>query len=144
VRVFDKKVLRIQFRRKRDEIIGGWRKIHNEELCKFYSSPNGIVMIKSRRTWWVRHVALNGEMRMASPLLRPSYAPRVVNTDSHGGLCAEGRVGENFCLMIIVTGAAVTDAQPGTVVGLPERAQSPKFALQMASSERPSLFWRKL
>jgi hypothetical protein len=25
---------------KRDEVIGGWRKLHNEELPNMYSSPN--------------------------------------------------------------------------------------------------------
>jgi hypothetical protein len=24
---------------KRDEVMGGWRKLHNEELCMLYSSP---------------------------------------------------------------------------------------------------------
>jgi hypothetical protein len=28
---------------------GGWRKLHNEELHNFYSSPSVIRMIKSRR-----------------------------------------------------------------------------------------------
>jgi hypothetical protein len=32
---------------KTDEVIGGWRKLHNEELHNLYSSPN-ITMIKSR------------------------------------------------------------------------------------------------
>jgi hypothetical protein len=32
-----------------DEIIRGWRKLHNEELHKLYSLPNTIRMIKSRR-----------------------------------------------------------------------------------------------
>jgi hypothetical protein len=31
---------------KRDEIIGGWRKLHNEELYNLYSSPNIIRMIR--------------------------------------------------------------------------------------------------
>jgi hypothetical protein len=36
---------------KRDEIIGGWRKLQNEELHNLYSSPNirVIRMNKSRR-----------------------------------------------------------------------------------------------
>jgi hypothetical protein len=31
------------------EIIGSWRKLHNGELHNFYSSPNIVRMIKSRR-----------------------------------------------------------------------------------------------
>jgi hypothetical protein len=34
---------------KRDEVTGGWRKPHNEELRNFYSPTNIIRMIKSRR-----------------------------------------------------------------------------------------------
>jgi hypothetical protein len=34
------RVLRRVFRRKRDEILGGWRKLHNEVLHNLYSSPN--------------------------------------------------------------------------------------------------------
>jgi hypothetical protein len=30
-----------------DEIIGGWRRVCSEELCKLYSSPKCIRMIKS-------------------------------------------------------------------------------------------------
>jgi hypothetical protein len=33
-------VLRGIFGPRRDEIIGDWRKLHNEELNNFYSSPN--------------------------------------------------------------------------------------------------------
>jgi hypothetical protein len=42
-------VLRRIFGPKRDEIIAGWRKLHNEELHKLYSLPNVIRMMKSRR-----------------------------------------------------------------------------------------------
>jgi hypothetical protein len=34
---------------KRDEVTGGWRKLHNEELHNLYSSPRLIRMTKSRR-----------------------------------------------------------------------------------------------
>jgi hypothetical protein len=34
---------------KRDEVTGGWRKLHNEELRDLYSLPSIIRMIKSRR-----------------------------------------------------------------------------------------------
>jgi hypothetical protein len=38
--VFEKRVLRRIFGPKRDEVTGEWRKSHNEELHKLYSSPN--------------------------------------------------------------------------------------------------------
>jgi hypothetical protein len=47
-KVFENRVLRI-FGLKRDEVIKGCRKLHNEELHNLYSSPNIIRMIKSRR-----------------------------------------------------------------------------------------------
>jgi hypothetical protein len=43
------RVLRRIFGPKRDEVTGGWRKLHNEELHGLYSSPSMIRMIKSRR-----------------------------------------------------------------------------------------------
>jgi hypothetical protein len=42
------RVLRI-FGHKRDEIIGGWRKLHNGELHNLYFSPSIIRMIKLKR-----------------------------------------------------------------------------------------------
>jgi hypothetical protein len=58
-------VLRRIFGPKRDEVTGGWRKLHNEELHNLYSSPNIIRMIKSRRMRWAGHVARMGENRNA-------------------------------------------------------------------------------
>jgi hypothetical protein len=49
LRVFENKVLRRIFGPKRDEVTGEWRRLHNEELCALYSSPNIIRVIKSRR-----------------------------------------------------------------------------------------------
>jgi hypothetical protein len=46
--VFENRVLRRIFGPKRDEVTGGWRKLHNEELYNLYSSPNIIRIIKSR------------------------------------------------------------------------------------------------
>jgi hypothetical protein len=54
---------------KRDEVTGGWRKLHNEELCDLYSSPSIIIIIKSRRMKWAGHVARMGENRKAYRLL---------------------------------------------------------------------------
>jgi hypothetical protein len=39
LRVFENRVLRRIFGPKRDEVTGGWRKLHNEELHGLYSSP---------------------------------------------------------------------------------------------------------
>ncbi|PNF42043.1 hypothetical protein B7P43_G11599 [Cryptotermes secundus] len=44
--VFEKRVLRTIFRPKRDEVAGGLRKLHNEELHNLYSSLSIIRMIK--------------------------------------------------------------------------------------------------
>jgi hypothetical protein len=49
LRAFEKRVLRMIFGPKRDEVTGEWRKLHNEELCDLYSSPSVIRIIKSRR-----------------------------------------------------------------------------------------------
>jgi hypothetical protein len=40
LRVFENRVLRRTFEPKRDEVTGGWRKLHNEELHNLYSSPS--------------------------------------------------------------------------------------------------------
>jgi hypothetical protein len=48
--VFENRVLRRIFGPKRGEVIGKWRKLHNEEIHTLYSSPNIIRMITSMRT----------------------------------------------------------------------------------------------
>jgi hypothetical protein len=55
--MFENSVLWRMFGPKRDEVTGGWRKPHSEELHNFYSSPSIIRMIKSRRARWAGHVA---------------------------------------------------------------------------------------
>jgi hypothetical protein len=54
--VFENRVLRRIFGPKRDVVIGGWRKLHNEELHNLYFSPNIIRMMKSMRMRWAGHV----------------------------------------------------------------------------------------
>jgi hypothetical protein len=44
--VFENRVLSRTFGPKRDEVMGDWRKLDNEELHNLYSSPNIIRMIK--------------------------------------------------------------------------------------------------
>jgi hypothetical protein len=65
LRVFENKVLRRIFGPKRDEVTGGWRKLHNEELRDLYSSPSIIGIIKSRRMRWAGHVVRMGKNRNA-------------------------------------------------------------------------------
>jgi hypothetical protein len=89
-------VLRRIFVPKRDEVTGGWRKLHNEELHNLYASssiiiiiiasgvglsplycghfwpiyhPSIIRMIKSSRMRWAGHVARMGEKRNAYRIL---------------------------------------------------------------------------
>jgi hypothetical protein len=61
LRVFENRVLRRIFWLKRDEVIGGRRKLLNEEIHNLYSSQRIIRMIKSRRIRWAGHVARIGE-----------------------------------------------------------------------------------
>jgi hypothetical protein len=53
-------VLRRIVGHKRDEVIGEWRKLHNEELNDQHSSPNIVRVIRSRIRWWAVHVARRG------------------------------------------------------------------------------------
>jgi hypothetical protein len=62
LRVFENRVLRRIFGPKRDEVTGGWRKLHKEELHGLYSSPSIVRVIKARRMRWAGHVARMGEM----------------------------------------------------------------------------------
>jgi hypothetical protein len=50
---------------KSDEVIGGWRKLRNEELHNLYSSPSIIRMMKSRSMRWAGLVASMEEKRDA-------------------------------------------------------------------------------
>jgi hypothetical protein len=47
-------------RPKEGEIIGGWRKMYNEELQNLYSSPYVIRIIISRRMRWTRGCSTHG------------------------------------------------------------------------------------
>jgi len=54
-------VLRRIFGPRREEVMGEWRRLHNEELSDPYSLPNIVRVIKSRRMRWAEHVARMGE-----------------------------------------------------------------------------------
>jgi hypothetical protein len=67
--VFENRVLMKIFGPRREEVVGCWRKLHNEELHSLYTSPNTIKMIKSRRITWERDVARMGGTRNAYKML---------------------------------------------------------------------------
>jgi hypothetical protein len=68
---------------KRDEVLGGWRKLHNGRLHNLYSSRNIIRMMKLGRMRWAGHVVRIGEKRNSCRILvgkpegrRPVGRPR--------------------------------------------------------------------
>jgi hypothetical protein len=62
--VFENRMLRRIFGPKRDEVTGGWRKLHNEELHNLYSSLNVIRTTKSSKLRRAGHVAQMGRRGM--------------------------------------------------------------------------------
>jgi hypothetical protein len=64
LRVFENRVLRRIFGPNRNEVTGGLRKLHNEELHNLYSPPSIIRMSKSSRMRWEGHVARMGNRRV--------------------------------------------------------------------------------
>jgi hypothetical protein len=65
LKVFENRVLRRIFELKRNEIIGGWRKLQNEKLRNLYFSPSIIRIIKTMRTRWTGHIARMVKKRIA-------------------------------------------------------------------------------
>jgi hypothetical protein len=83
LRLFENRVLRRIFGPKRKEVIGDWRRLHNEELHNLYVSPNIIKMVIKSRGRWAGHVACTGQMRNVYNILvrkpegkRPFKRPR--------------------------------------------------------------------
>jgi hypothetical protein len=76
-------VLRIFGPKREGGGVGGWRRLHKEELCNLCVSSSIIRVIKSGRIRWVRNVARMAEMRNAYTILvvipegkRPLGEPR--------------------------------------------------------------------
>ena len=64
LRVFENKVVRKIFESKKDETAGKWRKLHNAELDAFYSPPNIIRNLKSRRLRWAGYGTIGNAYRV--------------------------------------------------------------------------------
>jgi hypothetical protein len=58
--VFENRALRRIFGPKREEVAGGWRRLHNEELHNLYGVLNIIRVIKSRRIRWASQCSMHG------------------------------------------------------------------------------------
>jgi hypothetical protein len=67
--VFENRVLRRIFGPKREEVAGGWRRLHSEGLYNLTAAPNIIRVIKSRRARWAGHVERIGEMGNTNKIL---------------------------------------------------------------------------
>jgi hypothetical protein len=74
--MFENRVLRGMFGPTREEVTGGWRRLHNEKVHYLYAKPK-------RRMRWAGHVTRIGEMSNAYRLLvekpewkRPRERPR--------------------------------------------------------------------
>jgi hypothetical protein len=59
LRVFENRVLRRIFGSKGDEVTGGWRNLHNEELRDLYSSPEGKRPLRRPRCGWVYNIRMD-------------------------------------------------------------------------------------
>jgi hypothetical protein len=89
LRVCQNRVVRKIFGPKREEVVGGSRKVPDEELNKFYASPNIVRISRSWRLRWMGHILCMGEIRSAyrilfgkpegkRPLRRPRYRCRAM------------------------------------------------------------------
>jgi hypothetical protein len=58
--VSENRVLRRIFGLKREEVAGGWRRLHNEELHNLYASSNIISVIKSKEDEMDRACSTHG------------------------------------------------------------------------------------
>ncbi|KAJ4431680.1 hypothetical protein ANN_20282 [Periplaneta americana] len=85
-------MLRKIFGAKRDEVTGEWRKSHNTELHAFYSSPDIIRNIKSRRLRWAGHVARMGKSKNSYSVGASPPPPRMASTNSELPPSAASRV----------------------------------------------------
>jgi hypothetical protein len=61
LRAFENRLLRRVFEPKMNEVMGGWRILHNEQLCSLFSLPSIIRMITTRRMKWAGQEARMGE-----------------------------------------------------------------------------------
>jgi hypothetical protein len=86
--VSENKVLRKIFGLKREEVTGGLRQLHNEELRNLYSSPNINRVIKSRTMRWAGYVERMEAMRIHTEF----WSEYLKKWDRLGDLVVGGRI----------------------------------------------------
>jgi hypothetical protein len=88
IRIFVNRVLRRIFGSKKEEVVGDWRRLHNEELHNlYYASPNVIRMMKSRRMRLAGHVA-----RMVAITAFNIFGKPEGNIDHSEDLSVDGKI----------------------------------------------------
>jgi hypothetical protein len=87
LRAFENRVLRRIFEPKTEEVAGGWRRLHNEELHNLYYLPDNIKVIKSRKMKWAGHIARIGEMRKNKIL----WVENLMGRDNSQDLVVDGK-----------------------------------------------------
>jgi hypothetical protein len=68
LKVYENRVLRRIFGPKREEVVGGWRRLHNEELHNLYTSQNIIRLFKCRRMSCATHAKRIGGTDLSEDL----------------------------------------------------------------------------
>jgi hypothetical protein len=82
--VFENRVLRRIFGPKRDEMMGEWRKLHNEEFHNLYPSPDIIRQVKSMQMRWAGPVAcIEEERKVYKVLMAKPEGKRRLGTPRH-------------------------------------------------------------
>jgi hypothetical protein len=66
---FENRFLKRIFGYTMEEVVGGWKRPHSEELHNLYNSPNIIRVVKARRMRCAGHMVHMGEMRNAYKIL---------------------------------------------------------------------------
>jgi hypothetical protein len=75
VQVFENRMPKRIFEPKRNEVTGGWGKLHTEDLHNLYSSPNIIKMIKAKGMRGTGHTAhMKGMRNKIKVTTRKTYA----------------------------------------------------------------------
>lgn len=89
MRAFENRALRNSCGFKGDEVAGDWKRGHHDKLYHLYSSPNIILVMKSRRIRWTGVVARMADRGCA---YRISAGGGLIAGDHFEGLGVDGSI----------------------------------------------------